>query len=118
MALQLPALGDNSGAESVCNKLYTSKVPLLIFLCESSRCGAHLLVFAWNTATFPVRRMRTLTLSRDGMALNLCHPALQRLTAMKSHFKNSGTYGSRFSCFPVINTFVGRFPRLICWGRQ
>ena len=91
---------------------------LLIFLCENSRCGAHLPVFAWNAATFPVRRMRTLTLSRDGMAPNPCHPALQRLTALKSHFKNSGTYSSRFSCFPVINTFCGRFPQLICWGRQ
>ena len=32
MALQLPALSDNSGAESVCNKLYTSKVPLNLFV--------------------------------------------------------------------------------------
>ena len=32
LALQLPALSDNSGAESVCNKLYTSKVPLNLFV--------------------------------------------------------------------------------------
>ncbi|CAE7042088.1 unnamed protein product [Symbiodinium sp. CCMP2592] len=32
LALTLPALSDNSGAESVCNKLYTSKVPLNLFV--------------------------------------------------------------------------------------
>ncbi|CAE7743625.1 unnamed protein product [Symbiodinium sp. CCMP2592] len=32
LALKLPALSDNSGAESVCNKLYTSKVPLNLFV--------------------------------------------------------------------------------------
>ncbi|CAE7409115.1 unnamed protein product [Symbiodinium sp. CCMP2592] len=32
LALTLPALSDNSGAESVCNKLYTSKVPLTLFV--------------------------------------------------------------------------------------
>ena len=32
LALRLPALSDNSGAESVCNKLYTSKVPLNLFV--------------------------------------------------------------------------------------
>ncbi|CAE7421697.1 unnamed protein product [Symbiodinium sp. CCMP2592] len=32
LALTLPALSDNSGAESVCNKLYTSKVPLNFFV--------------------------------------------------------------------------------------
>ena len=32
LALKLPALSDNSGAESVCNKLYTSKVPLNSFV--------------------------------------------------------------------------------------
>ncbi|CAE7198904.1 unnamed protein product [Symbiodinium sp. CCMP2592] len=32
LALALPALSDNSGAESVCNKLYTSKVPLNLFV--------------------------------------------------------------------------------------
>ena len=30
--LVLPALSDNSGAEAVCNKLYTSKVPLNLFV--------------------------------------------------------------------------------------
>ena len=39
-------------------------------------------------------------------------------THRRIHFKNSGTYSSRFSCFPVINTFCGRFPQLICWSRQ
>ena len=32
LALTLPALSDNSGAESVCDKLYTSKVPLNLFV--------------------------------------------------------------------------------------
>ncbi|CAE7243908.1 unnamed protein product [Symbiodinium sp. CCMP2592] len=32
LALTLPALSHNSGAESVCNKLYTSKVPLNLFV--------------------------------------------------------------------------------------
>ncbi|CAE7443250.1 unnamed protein product [Symbiodinium sp. CCMP2592] len=32
LALTLPALSDNSGAESLCNKLYTSKVPLNLFV--------------------------------------------------------------------------------------
>ncbi|CAE7409167.1 unnamed protein product [Symbiodinium sp. CCMP2592] len=32
LALTLPALSDNSGAESVYNKLYTSKVPLTLFV--------------------------------------------------------------------------------------
>ena len=32
LALKLPALSDNSGAEAVCNKLYTSKVPLNMFV--------------------------------------------------------------------------------------
>ena len=32
LALKLPALSDNSGAEAVCNKLYTSKVPLNLFV--------------------------------------------------------------------------------------
>eukprot|EP00439_Symbiodinium_sp_Y106_P034037 s7679_g4.t1 len=32
LALCLPALGDNTGAESVCNKLYTSKQPLNLFV--------------------------------------------------------------------------------------
>ena len=34
LALKLPALSDNSGAEAVCNKLYTSKVPLNMFVCK------------------------------------------------------------------------------------
>ena len=32
LALTLPALSDNTGAESVCNRLYTSKVPLNLFV--------------------------------------------------------------------------------------
>ncbi|OLP95780.1 hypothetical protein AK812_SmicGene22018 [Symbiodinium microadriaticum] len=32
LALKLPALSDNSGAEAVCNKLYTSKIPLNLFV--------------------------------------------------------------------------------------
>ncbi|CAE7246343.1 GIP, partial [Symbiodinium sp. KB8] len=32
LALKLPALSDNSGAEAVCNKLYTSKAPLNLFV--------------------------------------------------------------------------------------
>ena len=32
LALRLPALSDNSGAESVCNELYTSKFPLNVFV--------------------------------------------------------------------------------------
>ena len=32
LALRLPALSDNTGAESVCNKLYTSKQPLNLFV--------------------------------------------------------------------------------------
>ena len=32
LAIILPALSDNSGAESVCSKLYTSKVPLNLFV--------------------------------------------------------------------------------------
>ena len=32
LALKLPALSDNSGAEAVCNKLYTSKTPLNLFV--------------------------------------------------------------------------------------
>ncbi|CAE7366495.1 unnamed protein product, partial [Symbiodinium sp. CCMP2456] len=32
LALKLPALSDNSGAEAVCNKLYTSKTPLSLFV--------------------------------------------------------------------------------------
>eukprot|EP00439_Symbiodinium_sp_Y106_P033219 s4935_g3.t7 len=32
LAITLPTLSDNSGAESVCNKLYTSKVPLNLFV--------------------------------------------------------------------------------------
>ncbi|CAE7281103.1 unnamed protein product, partial [Symbiodinium sp. KB8] len=32
LAVSLPALSDNTGAESVCNRLYTSKVPLNLFV--------------------------------------------------------------------------------------
>ena len=32
LAIKLPALSDNSGAEAVCNKLYTSKAPLNLFV--------------------------------------------------------------------------------------
>ncbi|CAE7294548.1 unnamed protein product, partial [Symbiodinium necroappetens] len=32
LAVTLPALSDNTGAESVCNRLYTSKVPLNLFV--------------------------------------------------------------------------------------
>ena len=32
LALKLPALSDNSGAEAVCNRLYTSKTPLNLFV--------------------------------------------------------------------------------------
>ena len=40
LAITLPALSDNSGAESVCNKLYTSKVPLNLFVRKLSMWSA------------------------------------------------------------------------------
>ena len=46
LAVTLPALSDNTGAESVCNRLYTSKVPLSLFVRKlsmwSSVTGVHL----------------------------------------------------------------------------
>ena len=40
LAVTLPALSDNTGAESVCNRLYTSKVPLNLFVRKLSMWSA------------------------------------------------------------------------------
>ncbi|CAE7223789.1 unnamed protein product [Symbiodinium sp. CCMP2592] len=52
LALTLPALSDNSGAESVCNKLYTSKVPLNLFVRKLSM---------WSSITGVTLDCRTTT---------------------------------------------------------
>ncbi|CAE7366635.1 unnamed protein product [Symbiodinium sp. CCMP2592] len=71
LALKLPALSDNSGAESVCNKLYTSKVPLNLFVRKLSM---------WSSITGV-----TLDCSRPAFAVGRLRRTSGQVSAIKPH---------------------------------
>ena len=91
LALTLPALSDNSGAESVCNKLYTSKV--------LSRA------LSWIAATSRVQKTTMQTFSHGGMASQPYPRSFVLRIGSSFHLKSFGTSASTFLFFPQTPPF-------------
>ena len=90
LALRLPALSDNTGAESVCNKLYTSKQPLNLFVRKLSM---------WSSITGVSLECSHISGEKNDDADMLAHHlylnASLLLSALKSPCKTSGTSAFR-----------------------
>ena len=90
LALRLPALSDNTGAESVCNKLYTSKQPLNLFVRKLSM---------WSSITGISLECSHISGEKNDDADMLAHHrylnASLLLSALKSPCKTSGTSAFR-----------------------
>ena len=111
LALKLPALSDNSGAETVCNKLYTSKVPLNLFVRKLSM---------WSAITGVTLECSHLAGEKnvDADLLSRWHCSSKLRAAFKFHFMISGICTSGFAFFPQRNAFCGVFLPRTWWARQ
>ena len=85
LTLKLPAERDSSGAESVCNKFYTSKVPLNLFIRELT-----MLTLAYGSLA---KRTMTPTSFQNGVARRLFLKFIFRCAS-------SGTSIFKFYSFP------------------
>ena len=108
LGLKPPALSDNSGAESVCNKLHTSKVPLNLFVRK---------LFMWSSIT--------------GIALDCSHLADEKnveadllsrwdcTAALPPQFKAENRFRISLHEFWQMQFGVSLFPQTsVCCGRS
>ena len=108
---------ENSGAESVCNKLYSSRVPLNLFVRKLSMWSS-LTGIRLECSHIAGEKNFMLTHCRAGTALNPFQLDFTHRTASKFHCRSFGTYNFRYSSFRVTNICCGHFQLPTCWVRQ